>query len=43
MFSGIKWAIKCLKFLNNEIKIKNNQNGNAIVNEKIICLDDEKM
>jgi len=38
---GIKCAIICLVFLIIDIIIKNNQNGKANDNEKIICLDDE--
>lgn len=43
MFNGIKWAIKFLKFLYLDIKIKNIQNGKAKVIEKIICLEEEKI
>lgn len=43
VLSGIKCAIIFLKFLIVDIIIKNNQNGIAKVNEKFICLDEEKI
>lgn len=43
VFKGIKWIIMFFVFLYIDIIIKNNQNGNAIDIEKIICLDDEKI
>lgn len=43
VFKGIRCEIKFLKFLNIDNKIKNIQNGIANVNEKIMCLDDEKI
>lgn len=43
VFNGIKWIIILLKFLNIDKIIKNNQNGKASVNEKIIWLEDEKI
>lgn len=43
VFIGIKWIIKFFRFIIIDIIIKKNQNGNAKVIEKIICLEDEKI